>query len=105
MWLAQDEFTAAQAAPHFALPGLAAEPIGECLLVGRIGDVSREPAGDQFPTIEAAIFVHGRSFNAGGKTCKGTRGLQKRALLRGPWAVELTAPSRLANSATGISSR
>src|SRR6516162_2915189 len=104
MWLAQDEVTAAQAAPHFAQPGLAAEPVGECLLIGRIGDVSCEPTGDQFPSVDPAIFAHGRSFNADGEPCKRARRSQKRALLRGRWAVELAAPSRAASSAMGISS-
>src|ERR1700756_3036496 len=70
MWLAHDEFPAAQAAPHFAPPGRAAEPVSECLLIGRIRDVSCERAADQLPPVDAVIFMHGRlrSFDTG--TCR-----------------------------------
>src|ERR1700740_3190061 len=71
--LAEGEFTATQATPHLAQPGRTAQPVGERLLVRRISDVPCECAGNQLPPIHAAIFAHGRSFNAGGEPRKRAR--------------------------------
>ena len=62
-----DEVAAAQAAPHLAEPGRAAEPLGEGVVVGRVGDVATARAGAQLPPVVVSRFGHRRWLLAGGE--------------------------------------